>query len=86
MISMEMILRLTDCYGESFISRRWVITNFSELKKKEADRTQLIINNKHILKRQEYTINLLLKEREEVIKNLGMLLNNITDQKVLHFS
>ena len=62
------------------------VTNFSELKKKEADRTQLIINNKHILKRQEYTINLLLKEREEVIKNLGMLLNNITDQKVLHFS
>ena len=49
----------------------YILFVLSELKKKEADRTQLIINNKKILKGQEYTINLLIKERQDVEKNLG---------------
>ena len=39
-----------------------------ELKKKEAERAQLIINNKHVLQKQQYTINLLEKERTDVLK------------------
>ena len=33
---------------------------------------KLIIDNKHILKRQEYTIALLQRENEEVDKNLAL--------------
>ena len=39
-----------------------------ELKKKEAERAQLIINNKHVLQKQQYTINLLEKEQADVLK------------------
>ena len=43
-----------------------------ELKKREAERQQLIINNKHVLKRQQYTIRLLQKEAADVDKNLKL--------------
>ena len=43
-----------------------------ELKKREAERQQLIINNKHVLKRQQYTIALLEKEQAEVEKDLAL--------------
>ena len=43
-----------------------------ELKKREAERQQLIINNKHVLKRQQYTIALLEKEHADVEKNLAL--------------